>query len=199
MKSLKSNPLGLYRKYAVRQLVPNPLHDPMGIDEETLREYVEEPGVPGAEYFVLRLDKGANPTHRAASRAAIAVYATIAKSFNPQLAQDIEEKWIKSKDPVPTTPYERTIQSVAEDMAAKKYNKRWESAPPSIYYGRFERLSLDMQRTYIELEVENAQSSINNTARLISGMLTTMGVADTEIDRILLERGLIPGKEVSNE
>lgn len=50
---------------------------------------------PNAEYFVLRLDEGCEPNHRNACRSAIAAYARAIEGYLPQLAKDLNERYLQ--------------------------------------------------------------------------------------------------------
>lgn len=71
----KENPNGLHIKYNIQKVSGEPIDD-------------------GAEYFVLRLDKGGDdPIHIQACREAILVYANKIKSHLPELSKDLIEKY----------------------------------------------------------------------------------------------------------
>ena len=50
---------------------------------------------PKAEYFVLRLDEGCEPSHRNACRSAIAAYAKAIENHLPELAKDLHERYLQ--------------------------------------------------------------------------------------------------------
>lgn len=69
----QENPDGLHGRYIISKVTGEPLD-------------------PGAEYFVLRIDKGgSDPNHIAACRKAALVYADEIAPFIPKLASDLRD------------------------------------------------------------------------------------------------------------
>lgn len=55
---------------------------------------------PGSEYFVLRLDRNAEPNHRKACLAALNTYCSIIEQHLPELARDLRQKYLSNPDNV---------------------------------------------------------------------------------------------------
>ena len=58
------------------------------------------PVSPGSEYFVLRLDRNAEPNHRKACLAALNTYCSIIEQHLPELARDLRQKYLSNPDNV---------------------------------------------------------------------------------------------------
>ena len=76
---------------------PNGLHAKYVIHKATDKEGIVKDVDPGSEFFILRLDEGADPDHRQACIKGVIAYAESIQPFIPKLAEDIIEKWCKGR------------------------------------------------------------------------------------------------------
>ena len=73
LPSISQNPNGVHHRYNIEKADGTPVD-------------------PEAEYFVLRLDKKADPAHRRACLRALAVYAAAIEETLPQLAEELRQR-----------------------------------------------------------------------------------------------------------
>lgn len=100
--TIEQNPDGLHAKYNV--------------------ERVDGKHIPGAEYFVLRLDAGADTAHRKACLHAMLTYARHISNDNLKLSQDIMKRYSKQKRALEV--FEKYCPNLAKLMGVEK-QKEW--------------------------------------------------------------------------
>lgn len=83
LQSKAENPNGLHAKYVIHKAT----------DKEGIVNDVD----PGSEFFILRLDAGADENHRLACIKGVIAYAEAIQPFIPKLADDILQKWCKDR------------------------------------------------------------------------------------------------------